>query len=158
VADAGIKNVIVKKELLGKVSSENGRVIRFRLVAEDKNRKSAWSQIFMVNGQFVQVLPGDVSVIGNLVLVNWSNGSNPADQTKYDVFVQYDSSTTITHIGTPTGTSLSFLKTGTPQTLRVLVQLASTKPQAILGTPTAGKTIKIFDSGIRNAITGLRLG
>jgi len=154
VADAGIKNVIVKKELLGKVSSENGRVIRFRLVAEDKNRKSAWSQIFMINGQFVQVLPGDISIIGNLVLVNWSNGSSPADQTKYDIFVKYDSSTTMTHIGTPTGTSFSFLKTGTPQTLSVLVQLASTKSQAVVGTPTAGKTIKIFDSGIRNAITG----
>jgi len=154
VADAGIKNVIVKKELLGKVSSENGRVIRFRLVAEDKNRKSAWSQIFMVNGEFVQVLPGDVSVIGNTVLVNWSNGSNPADQTKYDIFVQYDSSTTITHVGTSTGTSFSFLKTGSPQTLKVLVQLASIKPQVLSGTPTAGKTIKIFDSGIRNATTG----
>jgi len=154
VSDAGIKNVIVKKELLGKVSSENGRVIRFRLVAEDKNRKSAWSQIFMVNGEFVQVLPGDVSVIGNTVLVNWSNGSNPADQTKYDIFVQYDSSTTITHIGTSTGTSFSFLKTGSPQTLKVLVQLASIKPQVLSGTPTAGKTIKIFDSGIRNATTG----
>jgi hypothetical protein len=155
VADAGIKNVIVKKELLGKVSSENGRVIRFRLVAEDKNRKSAWSQIFMVNGEFVQVLPGDVSVIGNTVLVNWSNGSNPADQTKYDIFVQYDSSATITHVGTSTGTSFSFLKTGSPQTLKVLVQLASTKPQVLSGIPTAGKTIKIFDSGIRNATTGL---
>jgi hypothetical protein len=154
VADAGIKNVIVKKELLGKVSSENGRVIRFRLVAEDKNRKSAWSQIFMINGQFVQVLPGNISIVGSIVLVNWSNGSAPADQTKYDIFVQYDSSTTMTHVGTSVGTSFSFLKTGNPQTLRVLVQLASLKSQAIVGTPTAGKTIKIFDSGIRNAVTG----
>lgn len=154
MADAGIKNVIVKKELLGKVSSENGRVIRFRLVAEDKNRKSAWSQIFMINGQFVQVLPGNISIVGSIVLVNWSNGSAPADQTKYDIFVQYDSSTTMTHVGTSVGTSFSFLKTGNPQTLRVLVQLASLKSQAIVGTPTAGKTIKIFDSGIRNAVTG----
>jgi hypothetical protein len=154
VADAGIKNVIVKKELLGKVSSENGRVIRFRLVAEDKNRKSAWSQIFMINGEFVQVLPGNISIVNSIVLVNWSNGSNPADQTKYDVFVEYDSSQTMTYIGTSVGTSFSFLKTGSPQTLRVLVQLASLKSQAIVGTPTAGKTIKIFDSGIRNAVTG----
>ena len=88
------------------------------------------------------------------MLVNWSNGSNPADQTKYDVFVQYDSSESITYLGTSVGTSFSFLKTGSPQTLRVLVQLASLKSQAITGTPTAGKTIKIFDSGIRNAVTG----
>ena len=49
MADPGIKNIIVKKELLGKVTTENGRIARFRLVSEDKNRKSAWSQIFVVN-------------------------------------------------------------------------------------------------------------
>jgi hypothetical protein len=150
VADAGIKNVIVKKEFLGKVSSENGRVVRFRIVAEDKNRKSAWSQIFLVNGELVQVLPGDVAVVGRTVLVNWSNGSNPAEQIKYDIFVQYDGSVTTTHAGTTTGTSFSFLKTGTPQSIRILVQLASIKP-------TVSASIKIFDSGLRSATTGLSL-
>jgi hypothetical protein len=149
VADAGIKNVLVKKEFLGKVSSENGRVIRFRIVAEDKNRKSAWSQIFFVNGELVQVLPGDISLIGNTVLVNWSNGSNPAEQIKYDIFVQYDTESAV-HVGTTTGTSFSFLKTGNPTSLKVLVQLASIKP--VIST-----SIKIFDSGARSAITGLRL-
>lgn len=150
MADAGIKNVIVKKEFLGKVSSENDRVIRFRIVAEDKNRKSAWSQIFLVNGELVQVLPGDIAVIGSTILVNWSNGSNPAEQIKYDVFVQYDGSATIAHVGTTTGTSFSFLKAGTPQSIRVIVQLASIKP-------SISASIKIFDSGVRSAITGLRL-
>lgn len=149
MADTGIKNVVVKKEFLGKVSSENGRVIRFRLVAEDKNRKSAWSQIFMVNGELVQVLPGDISVVGNTILVNWSNGSNPAEQIKYDVFVKYDTASEV-HVGTTTGTSFSFLKTGTPASIKILVQLASIKP--VIST-----SIKIFDSGTRSAITGLSL-
>jgi hypothetical protein len=149
VADIGIKNVVIKKEFLGKVSSENGRVIRFRLVAEDKNRKSAWSQIFMVNGELVQVLPGDISVVGNTILVNWSNGSNPAEQIKYDVFVKYDTASEV-HVGTTTGTSFSFLKTGTPASIKILVQLASIKP--VIST-----SIKIFDSGTRSAITGLSL-
>ena len=127
MADSGIKNVVVKKELLGKVTSENGRVLRFRLVAEDKNRKSAWSQIFLVNGELVQVLPGDIAQIGNTILVNWSNGSNPAEQIKYDIFAQYDSNTAV-HVGTTTGTSFSFLKTGTPASVTVTVQLASIKP------------------------------
>ena len=66
-----------EKELLGKVSSENGRVIRFRLVAEDKNRKSAWSQIFLVvDSQTVDELPGDIEVVNNTVFVNWFNSSN----------------------------------------------------------------------------------
>lgn len=149
MADTGIKNVVVKKEFLGKVSSENGRVIRFRLVAEDKNRKSAWSQIFMVNGELVQVLPGDISVVGNTILVNWSNGSNPAEQIKYDVFVKYDTASEV-HVGTTTGTSFSFLKTGTPASIKILVQLSSIKP--VIST-----SIKIFDSGTRSAITGLSL-
>lgn len=34
--DQGIKNVIVKKELLGKVTGSNATVVRFRLVSEDK--------------------------------------------------------------------------------------------------------------------------
>jgi hypothetical protein len=34
---AGIKNVVVKKELLGNVTPDNGRIVRFRMVAEDKN-------------------------------------------------------------------------------------------------------------------------
>lgn len=149
MADVGIKNVLVKKELLGKVSSKNGRVIRFRIVAEDKNRKSAWSQIFLVNGELVQVLPGDISVVGNTILVNWSNGSNPAEQIRYDVFAQYDTASAV-HVGTTTGTSFSFLKTGTPTSVKVLVQLASIKP--VIST-----SIKIFDSGTRSAITGLSL-
>ena len=149
MADEGIKNVVVKKESLGKVSSENGRVIRFRIVAEDKNRKSAWSQIFMVNGELVQVLPGDISVVGNTILVNWSNGANPSEQIKYDVFAQYGTANPV-HVGTTTGTSFSFLKTGTPETVQVLVQLAAIKP-------VVSTSIKIFDSGVRSAITGLRL-
>ena len=149
MADVGIKNVLVKKELLGKVSSENGRVIRFRIVAEDKNRKSAWSQIFLVNGELVQVLPGDISVVGNTILVNWSNGSNPAEQIKYDIFAKYDTANAV-HVGTTTGTSFSFLKTGTPTSVKVLVQLASIKP-------VVSTSIKIFDSGTRSAITGLSL-
>ena len=36
--DPGIKNVIIKKELLGKVTSSNQKILRFRIVAEDKNR------------------------------------------------------------------------------------------------------------------------
>jgi hypothetical protein len=49
MADKGIKNVIIKKDLLGKVTSSNARVVRFRLIAEDKNRKSAYSKIFITN-------------------------------------------------------------------------------------------------------------
>lgn len=143
MADPGIKNIIVKKESLGKLTSENGRVARFRLVSEDKNRKSAWSQIFLVNSEAVQVLPGDLNVVGNTVLVNWSKGSRTSTQEMYDVFVSFDGGQ-YSNVGVATGTSYSFLKTGT-SSVRVLVQLASIKP-------AISSTLKIYDSGVRSLV------
>jgi hypothetical protein len=143
MADPGIKNVIVKKEFLGKVTSENGRVARFRLVAEDKNRKSAWSQIFLVGSQPVLVLPGDLNVIGNTILVNWSNGSDVAIQVQYDVFAGFDGADP-SYVGTSNTSSYSFLKNGTAS-VRVIVQISSIKPEI-------NSSIKVYDSGVRSLV------
>ena len=125
MADAGIKNVIIKKSLLGKVTSENGRVARFRIIAEDKNRKSSWSQIFVVNSQPTIVLPGDVNVVGNTVFVNWSVGQS-STQIAYDIFAGFDGATPV-YIGSTVSQSYSFLKNGT-QSVRVVVQISSINP------------------------------
>jgi hypothetical protein len=143
MADSGIKNIIVKKELLGKVTSENGRVARFRLVSEDKNRKSAWSQIFLVDSEAVQVLPGDLNVVGNTILVNWSKGSRTSTQEMYDVFASFDGGAYL-NVGIATGTSYSFLKTGT-SSVRVLVQLASINP-------VINASLKVYDSEVRSLV------
>lgn len=143
MSDPGIKNIIIKKELLGKITSENGRVARFRLVSEDKNRKSAWSQIFFVNSEPVQVLPGDLNVIGNTILVNWSKGSRTSTQEMYDVFVSFDGGE-YSNVGISVGTSYSFLKTGT-SSVRVLVQLASINPEI-------NSELKVYDSGVRSLV------
>lgn len=142
MADAGIKNVIVKKELLGNVTADNGRVVRFRMVAEDKNRKSAWSQIFLVvDSQTVAELPGDIEVVNNTVFVNWFNSSNPTEQIKYDIFAKYGSADPV-RVGVTTGTSFSFLKTGTPQSIQVTVQLASL-------SSLINPSLKVFQSDVR---------
>jgi hypothetical protein len=143
MADPGIKNVIVKKEFLGKVTSENGRVARFRLVAEDKNRKSAWSQIFLVGSQPVLVLPGDLNVIVKTILVNWSNGSDVATQVQYDVFAGFDDAAP-SYVGTSNTSSYSFLKNGTAS-VRVVVQISSIKPEI-------NSSIKVYDSGVRSLV------
>jgi hypothetical protein len=143
MSDPGIKNIIIKKELLGKITSENGRVARFRLVSEDKNRKSAWSQIFFVNSEPVQVLPGDLNVIGNTILVNWSKGSRTSTQEMYDVFVSFDGGE-YSNVGISVGTSYSFLKTGT-SSVRVLVQLASINPEI-------NSELKVYDSEVRSLV------
>lgn len=143
MADAGIKNVIVKKDALGKVTSSNGRVVRFRIVAEDKNRKSAWSQIFIVDSEAVLVLPGDTNVVGNTILVNWSNGSNPAAQTNFDIFAGFDGQDPV-YVGTSNNTSYSFLKNGTVS-VRVIVQVSSIKP-------VIKESILVYDSGVRSLV------
>lgn len=143
MADSGIKNVIVKKSLLGKVTSENSRVIRFRLVAEDKNRKSAWSQIFLVESQAINVLPGDLNIVGNTILVNWSNNSDLTTQINYDIFASFDGGD-FSHVGVTGNTSHSFLKNGT-SSVRVIVQVASINP-------VINSTIKVYDSGVRSLV------
>jgi hypothetical protein len=143
VADPGIKNIIVKKDLLGKVTSDNGRVARFRLVSEDKNRKSAWSQVFLVNSEAVQVLPGDLNIVGNTIIVNWSKGSRTSTQEMYDIFVSFDGEA-YSNVGISIGTSYSFLKTGT-SSVRVLVQIASINP-------AINPALEVYDSGVRSLV------
>ena len=139
MADKGIKNVIIKRELLGKVTSSNSRVVRFRLVAEDKNRKSAYSQIFIVDSDAVLVAPGDINIIGNSIFVNWGGNAEIRPAVMYDVFVGFDGETP-KFIASTGGSSYSFLKNGT-QSVRVIVQASSI-------TPKLSPSLEVYDSGI----------
>jgi hypothetical protein len=137
--DPGIKNVIIKKELLGKVTSSNQKILRFRIVAEDKNRKSAYSPIFST--QSSDIIPGIGRIVRdpltNTILANWSSG-DVSTQILYDVFIGFDSAAPAYR--TTTGsTSYLFLNTGTTS-VRVVVQVGSINP--ILNTD-----LEIFDSG-----------
>lgn len=125
MADKGIKNVVIKKELLGKVTSSNARIVRFRIVSEDKNRKSAYSKIFITESEAVIIGPGDVQKVGNTVLVNWATGQS-SRQVTYDIFVGFDGATP-TYLDSTVSNSYSFLKNGT-QSVRVVVQISSINP------------------------------
>jgi hypothetical protein len=135
--DKGIKNVVIKKELLGKVTGSNATVVRFRLVAEDKNRKSAYSQIFITESGEVFIGVGDINVVGNTVIVNWASGEF-STQIMYDIFIGFDSSAP-TFRATTGSTNYSFLKTGTTS-VRVIVQVSSINP-------ALNEDLKIYDSG-----------
>jgi len=126
MSDKGIKNVVIKKELLGKVTSSNSRVIRFRVTAEDQNRKSAFSKIFITNSQAIVVGPGDINIIGNTVFVNWSVGQS-STQITYDIFAGFDGETP-TYVGSTGSQNYSFLKNGT-ESVRVVVQISSINPK-----------------------------
>jgi len=137
MSDKGIKNVVVKKELLGKVTSSNSRVVRFRIVAEDKNRKSAYSKIFIAGSEAVIIGPGDVNIVGNTVLTNWSSGQ-VSTQITYDVFAGFDGALPA-YVGTTASQNYSFLKNGT-QSVRVIVQASSINP-------TLTEVLEVYDSG-----------
>jgi hypothetical protein len=137
MSDKGIKNVVVKKELLGKVTSSNSRVVRFRIVAEDKNRKSAYSKIFITGSEAVIIGPGDVNIVGNTVLTNWSSGQ-VSTQITYDVFAGFDGAVPV-YVGTTASQNYSFLKNGT-QSVRVIVQASSINP-------ILTEVLEVYDSG-----------
>jgi len=139
MADKGIKNVIIKKDLLGKVTSSNTRVVRFRIVAEDKNRKSPYSQIFITGSDVVIGGPGDINIIGNSVLVNWGGDGEFRTQIMYDVFAGFDGQTP-KYVGSGGGPGYSFLKNGT-QSVRVIVQTSSIEPKL-------SQDLEVYDSGI----------
>lgn len=138
MADKGIKNVVIKKEFLGKVTSSNSRVVRFRVVSEDKNRKSAYSKIFIAGSDAVLTGPGDINVVGNTILVNWTTGQ-ASIQITYDIFAGFDGATP-TYIGSTGSQNYSFLKNGT-QSVRVIVQISSTSPEL-------AEYLEVYDSGL----------
>jgi hypothetical protein len=138
MADKGIKNVIIKKDLLGKVTSSNSRVVRFRLISEDKNRKSAYSKIFITGSEAVIIGPGDLNIIGNSIIVNWATGQISI-QIVYDIFAGFDGATP-SYIGSTGSQNYSFLKNGT-QSVRVIIQASSI-------TPKLSPSLEVYDSGI----------
>jgi hypothetical protein len=138
MSDKGIKNVVIKKDLLGKVTSSNSRVVRFRLIAEDKNRKSAYSKIFITDSDAVIFGPGDLNIVGNTVIVNWSSGHASA-QINYDIFVGFDGVEPL-YVGTSGSQNYSFLKNGT-ESVRVIVQISSISPKIV-------NDLEVYDSGI----------
>ena len=137
--DPGIKNVVIKKDLLGKPSSSNDRSVRFRIVAEDKNRKSAYSPVFLVQSKSFSLGIGSVKkdIESNTILVNWSSG-DVSPQILYDIFIGFDSIQP-TFKTTTGSTSYLFSNTGTTS-VRVIVQVSSINPK--LNTD-----LKIYDSG-----------
>lgn len=139
MADKGIKNVVVKKEFLGKLASSNSRVVRFRIVTEDKNRKSAYSKIFITDSEAVIVGQGDINLVRNTIIASWSRGQ-ASTQLIYDVFVGFDGATP-SYVGSTGSQNYSFLNSGT-QSVRVVVQSSSI-------SPVLTNSLEVYDSEIQ---------
>lgn len=53
MADSGIKNVRIFRSNLPTVALNGDYLIRYRIVSEDKNKTSHWSQIYSITNTYV---------------------------------------------------------------------------------------------------------
>lgn len=120
--DEGIKKVVILAKDLPPLSSNNTITFRYRVVSEDRNRVSDWSQNNVLSIPNPLAQDGVIEVFAKTIKVTWNLDPNKIRATiGYDVFVKYDSGSW-TKIGSPFGSSFSFLKPTGYTTVYVSVQ------------------------------------
>lgn len=102
-----------------------GYLTRHRIISEDRNRFSAWSNVYEVPVFDLNNRPatvdGDISVVGNTIQVTWDDA---ADRPQYDIFVSFDEEPFFYH-GTSPIHSYSFLKKSGASLVSVTIQVES---------------------------------
>lgn len=88
MASGIIKKVTVKKANLPPVGSMNDYYVRYRIVSDDKNRTSAWSQTHIVESDPVSTVRGSVNVSTNKVTTTITWGDE-LDRPGYDIFTTF---------------------------------------------------------------------
>jgi hypothetical protein len=102
------KKVTIPKSNLIPVDGGNTFLVRFRVVSDDRNRFSEWSQIFSVgagNAQAIYLPEVGFFASGNIVNIVWQN--LPLD-IRLDVFLRSDGGS-YAYQGTATGSSHQFI-------------------------------------------------
>ena len=102
MADAGIKKIRVRQKDLPTINvNEEGYVLKYRIVSEDKNRTSQWSPISIIQPNYTYV-PGTIAFnkAGDIASIVWDAvevtnvvGDNTYSITKtheYDIWVRWD--------------------------------------------------------------------
>jgi hypothetical protein len=114
----GIKKVIVRKSSLPAVGDNNEFYLRYRIVSDDKNRTSHWSEINIAESSPVEQVNGSISLSGNILIAVWDDEQL---RPSYDVFVKNDSSSYVYH-GTTSVHSYSFINEAI-STVQVAIQI-----------------------------------
>jgi len=136
MADANIKKIVIPSSDLPPLSSDTSSYnIRYRIVSDDKNRTSHWSQIYVIDTLPFEEVDGDVTLGVKTVSAVWGDEYN---RPKYDVLVSFDGNP-LTYHGTPTVHSYNFLNLGTVS-VRVVVQVESSRKEY-------KESLVIYDSG-----------
>jgi ADP-ribosylglycohydrolase len=136
MTDAGIKKATVLKQSLPPVNSDNGYLVRYRIVSEDRNRYSHWSPIVTLTGNSPEAVAGSVIHADGIVNAVWGDEAQYPD---YDVFVGFDSATPAYH-GTTSVHNYSFLNEGTEE-IEVIIQIASS-------SKTLSNTLEIYSETV----------
>jgi hypothetical protein len=140
MADQGIKKVVIKKSDLPPVGPDNDYTLRYRLISEDRNRISHWSQTYNILGLPVEEVDGDVAISGNIINAVWGDEEG---RPAYDVFVKYNTDLNFVYHGTSKVHNYQFLKeTGTSLTnVRVAIQIEGINKDY-------NSSLVIYDSGV----------
>jgi hypothetical protein len=140
MADQGIKKVVIPKSDLPPVGPDNDYTVRYRLISDDKNRISHWSQLYSILALPVQEVDGEVSVSGNIINVVWEDEE---ERPSYDIFVKFNTDLDFIYHGTSQVHNYQFLKeTGTSITsVEIIVQVEGINK-------VYNSSLVIYDSGV----------
>lgn len=102
--------------------SSFGYFVRYRIVSEDSNRYSSWSNIYKVEAEAVPQIPGgEIIVSGKVVQVVWDDIES---RPQYDVFVSLNGGAYQYHGTTPIHT-YSFVDETFATEISVAIQIES---------------------------------
>jgi hypothetical protein len=98
MADAGIKKIRIRQSDISAINvNEEGYVLRYRVVSEDKNRTSQWSPISIIQPGYTYV-GGDISFnkSGQVATLAWDSvsiqldGSEVRKASEFDIWLKWD--------------------------------------------------------------------
>lgn len=126
MATSKIKKVTIPRSSLPPVGPDNNYLIRYRIVSEDKNRSSHWSQLYNLSAPAVdpEGVGGSVSINDNIVIVTWNPVKSAGEKESYDLFINVDN-TGWQLKESPSTHSAMFVKPTFNNTLDVAVQIES---------------------------------
>jgi hypothetical protein len=91
------QKAIISMKDLPPVSSQNNYVVRYRVVSDDKNSSTEWSEPLKVYALATANVSGSLQLSSNkdIVSIVWGDENN---RPSYDIFVKFGSSTSMSNV------------------------------------------------------------
>ena len=141
---ANLKKARVPVSDIKLVDANNRYMLRYRVVSDDKNRVSHWSQFLRVDGPPINPAgyDGAITVTINDITANWYDTPR---RGSYDIFVRYGNGSSIgsatwgayTYSGSSLTQSYTILNNVTANYVGILVQVS--------GNKTLNSNLKIYE-------------